>query len=112
MKILLLNILITMFTPTNELSGLWNTNKDNTKVEIYEKDGEYFGEIVSSDNEKAKKGTVVLRNFTYKNGKWEGKLYSLRFNKLIDAKMINDNNILKITAKNGMKSKTFEWEKL
>ncbi len=112
MKILLLNIIISMIAPTGELSGVWNTNRDNTKIEIYEKNGEYFGEIVSSDNEKAKEGTQILKNFVYQNGKWKGKLYSIKMDKLVDAELTVNYKTLSITAHIGIMRKTFEWEKL
>ena len=111
MKIIFLSLLISLVFPTEDISGIWNTGRDNTKIEIYKKDSEYFGEIISSDNTKAKKGTLIIRNFTYQEDKWKGKFYSLRFDKLIDAEISIDNNILSVTVYSGFKSKTVEWEK-
>lgn len=111
MKILLLGIVIAIFLPSNEIIGTWNTNKENTKIEIYEENGEYFGRIISSNNINAKKGTLILRNLKYKNGKWKGKLYSLKFDKLLDAEMSVYQNTLQITIDAGFKRKMVEWEK-
>jgi len=103
--------LFTMCMQHYELSGIWNTNKDNIKVEIYKKDGTCFGEIISSTDEKAKKGTVILRDFTLNYGIWEGKFYSAYKDKLVNALMQLDKNILKITILLGKTSKLLEWRK-
>jgi hypothetical protein len=95
----------------HELSGIWDTNKDNIKVEIYKKDGTCFGEIVSSDNAKAKIGTVILKDFILNNGIWEGKFYSVYRDKLVNALMQLDKNILKITVLLGQTSELLEWKK-
>jgi uncharacterized protein (DUF2147 family) len=111
MKILFLSLLISFLTPSNDFTGIWSMSKGNTKIEIYEKSGAYFGKIVSSDDEKAKKGTLVLREFTYMDGVWKGKLYSFKKNKLVDAEMLIEDNILKVSFDAGFMSRTLEWEK-
>jgi len=111
MKILFLNILISILVSSNDFTGIWSMSKGNTKIEIYEKSGAYYGKIVSSDDEKAKKGTLVLREFTYMDGVWKGKLYSFKKNKLVDAEMLIEDNILKVSFDAGFMSRTLEWEK-
>lgn len=112
MKVLFLNILAFFAISSKDFTGKWNVSKDNTTIEIFEKDGNLFGKIVSSDNEKAKKGTLILRDFKYSNGKWTGKLYAIKTDKLVDAEMQINNGTLEITAQIGFISKTIIWEKV
>ena len=61
-----LSVLIAMFFCTialvaqSPIEGIWNTGKENTKIEIAAADGIYAGKIVSSDNAKAKIGALLL----------------------------------------------------
>ena len=97
MKLLIISLLINLFIhPTNDITGVWDANKDNTLVRIYENNNICYGEILSSDNATAKKGTIILKNLKFKSGKWIGEFYSIKFNKSFDAEIIVENNILKI----------------
>lgn len=111
MKILFLNILISILMPSKDITGVWGMNKNNTKIEIYEEQGAYFGKIISSDDEKAKKGTLVLRYFIHKDDKWVGKIYSIKRDQLVDAEMVIEDNILKVSFDAGFMFRTLEWNK-
>jgi hypothetical protein len=95
------------------LEGVWQTGEDNTKIETYQKDGEWFGKIISTDNPKAKAkiGTDILRNFKKNGDFWEGKLYSLKKKKLVDAVITPGKNKLIIEATVGFFTKEIEWSK-
>jgi len=56
------------------IAGIWNTGKENTKVEIAEADGIYEDKIVSSDNAKAKIGKQMLKEISFVDGVWKGKI--------------------------------------
>lgn len=112
MKTLLIGLLITIFSYPDAYIGNWKTNKDNTKIEIYQKDDALFGKIISSDNEKAKIGTNILQNFKYENEKWIGKVFAVKINKLVDAEMKIVNGKLEVAIDNGFFSKTIEWQKV
>ncbi len=111
MKILFIQLLLSFLIPSNAIIGTWNTFKDNTIIEIYEEDGSYFGKIISSDNDKALKGTLILRKFKFQNKKWIGKLYSIKMDKLVDAEIQLKENKLEVTAFMHLMNKSFEWEK-
>lgn len=111
MKTLLIGVLATLFSNSDGYIGNWNTNKDNTTIEIYEKNDALWGKIISSENKKAKIGTNILRDFKYEKGKWVGKLYSFKMDKLVDAEMAIKKSKLQITVHAGFKKKTFDWDK-
>ena len=47
-------LLTSFVSPTVSLKGVWNTGDQNTKIKTYQKDGKWYGKIISSDNPKAK----------------------------------------------------------
>jgi len=55
--------------------GTWK-EKDGTKtIQIYKVDESYFGKItenLSKDENKIKPGTVIMKNFVYKDEEWKG----------------------------------------
>ena len=67
MKILVLVLMVcSTFLHVNaqdSLEGYWATGEDNTIVQTYEKDGAWYGKMVSSDNPNTKLGTDILREF-------------------------------------------------
>ncbi len=94
------------------LDGVWQTGVDNTKIETYQKDGAMFGKIISSDNPKAKTGTDILRNFKKNGDSWEGQLYAVKRDKLVNAIIIPTQNKLLIKLSVGFFSKNLEWLKV
>ncbi len=92
-------------------SGIWNTGKDNTKIEIKEENGVYAGKIVSSDNAKAEIGKLLLKEIELVDGEWKGKLFAAKKGKWMDAVLKEKGNQLLITVKAGLMKKTIEWVK-
>ncbi len=94
------------------IEGVWNMCKDNTKIEIYPKDGVWFGEIISSDNHKAKVGTDILLNFKKKGDSWEGQIYAVKKDKLVNAVIEPVDNKLLVEVTAGIFTKNMEWLKV
>lgn len=62
----------------DQILGIWLTENGENKVEIYKKDGMYFGKIVwvsSKDSEKHI-GTDILKSLVYTESKYKGQLYA------------------------------------
>ena len=55
--------------------GIWDLGKENTHMEIYRSGEIWEGKAISSDNEKMKVGTLMLRNLVYQDGVWKGEFY-------------------------------------
>jgi uncharacterized protein (DUF2147 family) len=99
-----------LFSQT-DLTGTWDTGKDNTLVKIFEKEGVYLGEIVSSDNPEAI-GKQIIKDIMHKDGEWKGKLYAAQKKKWVDAKMNLEDDNLKIAIKAGFFKKTIKWKRV
>ncbi len=93
------------------IEGKWQTGVDNTIVETYQKDGAWFGKIVSTDNSQAKIGTDILRGFKEEDNVWKGKLYAPKKDKLVDAVITPAKDKLFIKVSSGLFSKNLEWTK-
>jgi len=96
----------------NGLEGNWQTGEDNSVVQVFEQDSEYFGKLVSSDNPNAKMGTQILRNFKQVDGVWKGTLYAAKRDQLLDAVITPQANTLNITVKAGLVSKKLAWQRV
>ena len=95
----------------NTIEGTWNTGRDDTLIETYEKDGEWFGKVISSDNSKAKIGNDILRNITESDGEWKGKLFMAKRNRLVDAVVEPSDEELKIIISGGGMKRTLTWSR-
>lgn len=97
----------------HSISGIWNTGKGNTKIEIKEVNGIFEGKIASSDNSNAKIGTLLLKEIesVSEEGEWIGKLYAAKKGKWITAVLTEKGNRLLITIKVGQMVKKLEWSK-
>lgn len=84
-------------------------------MEIYKEKGQYFGKLTSfsGNDETLKVGTVLLKNFTYTKGKWEGKVFIPARNTDFNATLVlEDNNTLVIKVKAGMMSRSKTWSRV
>lgn len=111
-SILLLIALIPSLLAAEPLSGVWNTGEDNTRVETYQKEGAWFGKIISSDNSDAKVGSDVMLGFTETNGVWTGKMFAPKRDKTVDATIQPAADELTITVSLGIMSKTLTWTRV
>jgi hypothetical protein len=116
MKKFVLSMILFLFSTTlfaqNDLTGTWNTGKENTLVKIYEKEGLHFGEIVSSDNPKVKIGKQIIKNVELDGDEWEGELFAVKKQEWYDAEFKPEGENMEITIKVGFFSKTVEWKKV
>jgi len=115
MKILS-SILFTIFFVSSLVAqdfpkGIWLTGEENTKIETYQKEGDWYGKIVSSDNPKAKIGNDILRGFIKEDGLWKGKLFAAKRGKILDAVIEPTKDVLNITVSAGFFTKTLEWKR-
>ena len=91
--------------------GIWHTGKQNTLIETYQKNGEWFGKVISSDKPKAKIGNDVLRNITESGGEWKGKLFMAKRGRLVDAIIVPSDDKLEITISGGGMKRTLVWSR-
>jgi len=98
---------------SDAIIGVFTNTDGDRKMEIYKDNGEYFGKLVASSNAEAKIGTVVLKNFIYTYGKWEGKIYLPGKNSNFNATLeLTNPQTLKIKVKVGIISKTKIWTRV
>jgi len=92
-------------------AGTWNTGQQNTIVETYEKDGAWFGKVVSSDNPKVKIGLEILRGFKLEDEELKGKMFAAKRNKEFDAVIDPSDEKLLITISAGFMTRKLTWER-
>jgi len=96
----------------SSLEGTWATGEDNSIIQTYEKDGAWYGKIISSDNPKAKIGTNILRGFKKEGDKWIGKLYAAKRDKIMKSEIRLIDSALNITVFAGFITRNLTWEKI
>ena len=92
--------------------GTWLTNKGNTKIETYQKDGAWYGKVIEPGSGKAKVGTNVLRGFKKVDGQWKGKLFVARRNREVDTVVEPTEDKLSITISQGSSGRTLVWKRV
>lgn len=95
----------------SDITGTWNTGKDNTIVKIERQNGVYIGSIISSDNPKAKQGIVILKDLEPKIDSWTGKMYAPRRAEWYDVEISTSGNKMQLEMTVGFFSKSIEWTK-
>lgn len=105
--LLALFISLTAFSQ-NELVGIWNTEKENSIVEIYEDNGELFGKIISSDRAEVV-GKINLRNLENKGDHWEGELFVFKRRSWYDVSIYEENDTLYLVISVGFFEKEVQW---
>ena len=95
----------------SDVAGKWTFGKQNTIVEIKQNNGVYKGKLIASDNPKAKKGTVIVKNLKKINGKWKGKIFAPRRNDWYNAEFTPKGKTMDVKIKAGFISKTIKWTK-
>lgn len=85
------------------ITGIWLTEKDESKVEITERNGAFFGKViwVKEQTEKAQKGVgiTVLRDFVLQNdNSYKGTIFAPHLNKTVKG-TINQDNENEITVR-------------
>lgn len=93
------------------IQGLWQTGRENTKIEISQNNGDWIGKIKSSDNEKVNIGKVILKDLKKQNEKWIGKLFVVKKQKWYDVEIIPNKTKLDLTVSTGFFEKKVQWSK-
>jgi uncharacterized protein (DUF2147 family) len=120
-------------TGPDDIVGIWLTENDESKIQIYKVGDEYFGKIIwlKEPNDKhgnpkrdknnpdpAKRnnpaiGIMILKNVQYKNGKWKGTIYGPRQGKQTDCTLkLTDSNTLQGTVTYGLFSGSKKWRRV
>ena len=94
-----------------DFNGIWDTGEDNTRVEIAEVDGAITGKIISSDNQKAQIGKVILKELKKDGRLWSGRIYAAKRGEWYDVEITPDEDVLKLKISVGFFSKSLEWKK-
>lgn len=109
-------LLIVLFTSLStsaqsSIEGIWDTGKDQTKIEIKGTDDEILGIIYSSDNAKADLGKLIIKDLKEIKGVYKGKLYVAKKDRWVDATFSSTRETLFITVSAGFRKKTIAWER-
>lgn len=83
----LLSLFCTFSSAAQNITGVWLTENEEAKIEIYKQDGEFFGKIIwtKEQTEQAQKsiGVVVLKNFVrQKDNTYKGSIFEPRLDKI------------------------------
>ena len=106
--------IICLFQKINEspIIGTWNTQEDNTRIQIVEEKGVLVGRIISSDNKKAQVDKVILKGLIKSGNGWTGKNFAVKRNEWYDVEIISKKNILNLKIQVGIVHKNLIWERL
>jgi uncharacterized protein (DUF2147 family) len=96
--------------------GKWLVKDQDSKIEIYQEKGKYFGKIVWEKDPKNQEfvGKILIRNLVFENGFWQkgevldpdsGKFYPC------ELKLVNQNKQLRLKAFWGLLSFSEDWTK-
>ena len=102
-------LLMSSLSAQKTIEGTWLIEKNNTKVETYQKGDEWFGKVIETDSPKIKIGTDILLGFKRIDGEWLGKVYAVRFGKTMNAKIEPDKDVLLVKVTKGSISKKMKW---
>lgn len=92
----------------DDIVAVWDAGE--TKVEIYKVDEKYIGNPINTEGER--NSEIEILNLEYKKGKWVGKIYSKRRNKLFDAECEVEGDVLFVKVDAGLRTRKFEWSKV
>jgi hypothetical protein len=109
--IITFKLLIVNLPTDNELKGTWHTGRNNTLIEIYNKDNALYGKVISSDNPEAPVGKDVLEKITRDGDTWKGTMYSWKKDRRADVTLETTGNSLKIKIDVGLFPFTLLWER-
>jgi uncharacterized protein (DUF2147 family) len=111
MKALIIYFLVIIcYVPGQEsdIVGIWDVPENETQVDIKKEGNIYRGIIIKSQKEEAI-GKEILREVKEKDGKWEGKLYAIKKDRLLDAMLTLNGDNLEIEISAGIRGKTVIW---
>jgi uncharacterized protein (DUF2147 family) len=77
-------LLCNFSTNAQDITGVWLTEKNESKIEIYQQNGEYFGKVIWIKDPKKQKevGSLILKNFAVQEDKTcKGSIFAPQLNK-------------------------------
>jgi len=128
--------LLFSFTPTtssDEILGVWLNQVKNAKIEFYKSGNKYYGKVVWLKDPSNVNGTpavdennpnkslktrlvlnlVIIKNLTYKNGKWSGgTIYDPLVGKTYECSFWMEGDKLKLRGYVGWFYETKTWTKV
>jgi uncharacterized protein (DUF2147 family) len=133
MSLVILLPLMAFSVKPDDIVGIWLTEKNEAKVEIYKTGNEYFGKVIWLKEPNDKKGIpkkdinnpdpakrhnnalglLVIKNLQFKNGKWVGNIYGPKYGKEAPCSLqINGKNELHGTIKYGLVTGSRTWKRV
>ncbi len=91
------------------VEGSWYTKDAEATIEIKVSDGVLTGKLAASTDERAKIGTVILKDFVRDGDGWRGKMHAPKRGKIVDAYLMVKNGKLVIEVSAGLRTKTVTW---
>ena len=135
LTLLFAGIAIYAQSKVDKITGVWLNHLGNAKVEIFKREGKFFGKIVwfdipngrdinlakdKNNPDPSLRGRnilelVIMTDLVYENGVWiDGKLYSPEKGQTVDCKLeiSDDNQTLYVKASKGFFPKTLKWKRV
>lgn len=92
-----------------DISGVWQTGKHNTLIEIDTGKAPIMGTVVSTDAPDGEVGKVIVSEFEENEGSWRVTIYSPERDKHYPAEIYAKADVLHIKVKVGFFSREIEW---
>lgn len=89
----------------DEIIAIWNTGE--AEVAIYQVNEWYIGSPINSEGER--NSALEILNLKYEKGKWVGKIYSRKRDKLFDVTCEVEEDKLLLEVSIGFMSRDLEW---
>ena len=96
----------------SSITGIWDTGKENTKIQITEVEGVMNATIYSSDNSKLEIGAPFLKEVMKDGDEWKGKLYSFKKRKWFQVTITEREEELQAKVKAGAMKKKLKWTRV
>nr|WP_308992710.1 hypothetical protein [Mariniflexile sp. KMM 9835]MDQ8212272.1 hypothetical protein [Mariniflexile sp. KMM 9835] len=91
-----------------DIVAVWDAGE--AKVEIYKKDERYIGNPINSEGNRNQQ--IEVLNLEYKEGKWIGKLYSRKGNRLLDVVCEVKEKKLHLEVSTRFATRILEWKQV
>jgi uncharacterized protein (DUF2147 family) len=114
MKALIIYFLVMIFSvPESEsdIVGNWNIPEEDIQVEI-KKDGEIYNGVIVKAEKEAAIGKEILRDLKEEDGKWTGKFYAVRKDRLLDVVITPNGDELDLEISTGRRTRTMKWTRV
>lgn len=76
--------------------GIWVYKQDSSRIEINTFNGKLSGKLISTKNPGKRIGTLILKEFTFQDGKWQGQLYMATKDRWVEANLEQKQDLILI----------------